>query len=478
MKERLTEILNKYDYECDDLDNSTDIARVLDMFENNNVIENCINPKLLCYVGLYYFSQNEIENMLKCYDLSAFQYNITALYNIGYYHETHKQYENMENHYLRAIIEGGCLMSMYNLAEYYKSINNIENMIKYHSLAAEKGGYDSAYELGSYYEGQNNTELMLKYYKIAADNDNIDACITLGNYYKNIDKELMAKYYIKEIELNDDNNNNNNNNDDDDDIVDIMNELGDYYREINDDENMLKYYLMAIHNNDFHSIKYVGDYYKNNNDDINMVKYYSLVNDNKDDLKDQYVNEIMHELGTHYMNQKDYLNAEQYLSELCDKHILDKMYDKLIDDISLSLINKIGIILEIINKKPFNTGSDDHIEYLLDTLYDSILNNTNISVNEKIDLLLNGINKNTPSNILSRNKLIEYVTELENNNQHILYDNKQLKKCIHQISTKSTNNNLMINLMVIGCALVYFANNIFDTSVFMLHIKSTLIATQ
>jgi len=466
MKNILTKILNTYDYVCDDLYISNDIEQVFDMFRNDNVIENCDDPKLLCYIGLYYFSHNEIKNMLKCYHRSADQHNICALYNLGYYYGTQEKYEIMETYYLRAITEGECLMSMYNIAEYYKSINNTENMIIYHSLAAEKGGYESAYELGSYYEEHDNTELMLKYYKIAAD-DNIDACITLGKYYRNNDKELMAQYYIKQIELNNYNNynndNNNDNNDDnnDNDIVDIMNELGDYYREIKDDENMLKYYLMAIHNNDFHSIKYVGDYYKNNNDNMNMLKYYLLVNDNKDNLKDTYVNEIMHEIGIHYMNQKDYLKAEQYLSQLSDKNISDKMYGKLINDISLSLINKIDIILEIINRKPFNTGSDDNIKYFLDTLYDNILNNPNISVNEKIDLLLNGINKNISSNILSRNKLVEHVKELENNNQYLLCDNKQLNLCIRQISTKLINNNLMIKVMVIGCTLVYIAKNIY-----------------
>ena len=56
----------------------------------------------------------------------------------------------------------------------------------------------------------------------------------LGNYYKDIKKyEEMKKYYLMAI------------NEDD---VDAMNSLADYYKDIKDYEEMKKYYLMAIDN--------------------------------------------------------------------------------------------------------------------------------------------------------------------------------------------------------------------------------------
>ena len=85
---------------------------------------------------------------------------------------------------------------------YYRHANpNKELMLKYYSMAIEKGETDSMNNLGLYYHFTNpNKELMLKYYSMAIEKGNVNSMHNLGRYYNETNKDLMLKYYLMAIE--------------------------------------------------------------------------------------------------------------------------------------------------------------------------------------------------------------------------------------------------------------------------------------
>jgi TPR repeat protein len=85
----------------------------------------------------------------------------------------------------------------------------------------------------------------------------------------------------------------------------IYNLLGLYYNIKKDYPNMLKYYLMAIKNNNIDAIFNLGNYYYDTQDYPNMLKYYLIAVKYDDDC-------AMNNLAIYYEEQKDYPNMLKY----------------------------------------------------------------------------------------------------------------------------------------------------------------------
>lgn len=87
---------------------------------------------------------------------------------------------------------------------------------------------------GVYFETKNDHDNILKYYSLAIQKGSIDAMDNLASYYFRLeDWPNMTKYYLMAIENN---------------YSASMNNLAKYYYNIDDYNNMIKYYLMAIDN--------------------------------------------------------------------------------------------------------------------------------------------------------------------------------------------------------------------------------------
>ena len=91
-----------------------------------------------------------------------------------------------------------------------------------------------------------------------------------------------------------------------------MYELGLYYHNIKDYDNMKKYYLMAIENNNDSAMFKLGRYYDDIEDYVNMLKYYNMVIlHGSSDFKSR----AMNNMGLYYKNiMKDYDSMEKIFS--------------------------------------------------------------------------------------------------------------------------------------------------------------------
>jgi hypothetical protein len=92
------------------------------------------------------------------------------------------------------------------LGNYYDSLqypteetNN--NIIRYYTLAIERGSVNAMFNLGHYYYECNNYKEMLKFYLMAIETGDIDTMYDLAIYYQNIkDFDNMRKYYLMALE--------------------------------------------------------------------------------------------------------------------------------------------------------------------------------------------------------------------------------------------------------------------------------------
>jgi hypothetical protein len=81
------------------------------------------------------------------------------------------------------------------LAEHYKSINNIDEMVKYYLMAIDRGDTESMRGFAEYYKNINNIDEMVKYYLMAMDRGDIESKEQLFDYYKDTNQpNEMVKY--------------------------------------------------------------------------------------------------------------------------------------------------------------------------------------------------------------------------------------------------------------------------------------------
>jgi tetratricopeptide (TPR) repeat protein len=116
-----------------------------------------------------------------------------------------------------------------------------------------------------YYDVEKDYNLMKKYYLMAIELNNSNTMNKLALYYKKNEKDydLMKKYYLMAIELNNSS---------------AMYNLGNYYKKIEKDYDLMKkYFLMAIELNNSNSLFSLGLYYKNIKKDYDLMKKYYLM---------------------------------------------------------------------------------------------------------------------------------------------------------------------------------------------------------
>lgn len=92
------------------------------------------------------------------------------------------------------------LGNYYDLIQYPTEETN-NKIIKYYTLAIERGSVNAMFNLGHYYYECNDYIGMLKYYLMAIDTGDIDTMYDLAIYYQNIkDFDNMRKYYVMALE--------------------------------------------------------------------------------------------------------------------------------------------------------------------------------------------------------------------------------------------------------------------------------------
>ena len=183
----------------------------------------------------------------------------------------------MIEYYLKAIEMGDChessLDAINELAFYYETIDDIDNMIKYYQLAIHKGKlYDTARDgslyamnqLGLYFRFIYDFDNMITYFMMAINQGDIDGMINMADsYYIIKDYDTAIHYYMIAVNKN---------------SAFAIHYVTNCYFYLNNYEQMEKYYMMAYNNGYDPSIKKLISWHeiqKNMNQEI-IFKYTNL----------------------------------------------------------------------------------------------------------------------------------------------------------------------------------------------------------
>lgn len=243
---------------------------------------------------------NFINEFIKNFDENIDTNNYSDLLKLALYESYHKNYNKMHEYLMYDIEKNNNINSI--IAIGFLS-NDTDIKLKYLNIAANK--YNciiSMNELATYYRKKGNYKDMEKYYLMILNNDNnhLGALYHLGLYYRDTDKSnKMLDCFTKCIELG---------------LKYCGLILGDYYRTTNIDYNkMKKYYLIAISANYPQAMHYLGNHYKYNEiDEDLMLKFYLMAIDNHN-----YI-ESMEELADYYY-KNNYIDEYNYLLNLINE---------------------------------------------------------------------------------------------------------------------------------------------------------------
>ena len=206
-EEELKEILMNYSYSYDIPKDKDIIPKIFDMFKNKVIDESCDDDDYLTYKGFFYNSiKNDDKLMIKNYNLAIKKGNVHAMFNLAQYYESKKEYNEMKKLFLMAI-EKGDIESTVSLGHFYYRKKKYDDMKKYLEIAIEKGNSEAMIYLAAYYEELKNMDEAIKYYNMAIEKKNYQAYIELAIHYENEDNyEEAKKYYILYLENEEDKN--------------------------------------------------------------------------------------------------------------------------------------------------------------------------------------------------------------------------------------------------------------------------------
>ena len=295
-------------------------------------------------LGKYYELNNDYLNMLKYYRMAIDNDDVDAMYALGKFYQDIDDCTMMEKYYEMAVNKHNDINSMMELAKYYSDLsyktpqfrkyikmacdtdslkaiimyahwseNNLrmmrykcacygnktclwcisdyQNAIKYYRLAIDKNDIESMYRLGMFYIDNGDLTLAEQYLLMAHNNDHKNATNKLILLYERIDHNLSRAipFMIKLC----------------DSDADMMLKIANYYKSINNESEMKKYYLMADAIGNSHGLYQLAKYYEDNNNGSEAEKYYEIcaINGHKTS---------MFALGNYYRKQNNKQQAIKY----------------------------------------------------------------------------------------------------------------------------------------------------------------------
>lgn len=262
----------------------------------------------MCSLGTYYHEKEDYDNMFKYYIMAV--ETDANLYN-KFFRDLRKINTEIMKKFILKGVELNIAAAMYNLANLYRKERKFNLMKKYYLMAIDKGDIESITSLGTFYR-HKNVNKSIKYFLMGVSKDNLNAMENLALYYKDIKEyDLMIKYFLMVIEnekckgikcgkngykynprlhtLNR-----------------CLIKLGEYYEQIYDFKNMIKYYMQGVDMNHKLSMCKLGDYYEREGDYEQMKKYYLMA------IKHGNT-EAMCKLGDYYCKREiDFEQFEKY----------------------------------------------------------------------------------------------------------------------------------------------------------------------
>lgn len=250
------------------------------------------NIRSITMMGIYYYvCEQDMANMWKYLNMGSDKKDPFAITFMGIYYLHTKDYINAEKHFRQAI-DLGCNIAVFYLAQIFRSKGNRKQMKKCYILVANRGLTNGMSMMGSYYikrkkykkakaylqmgidvedsvcmyfmglccKRQGLYDDMKNYYQQAIDLKYGYAAYKLGRYYRVHEKDYprMMEYLELGSNLR---------------CFQAMVELGDYYFDLGDYQNIEKYYLMAAKNGSTKVIPKLYTFYLVTGNS-NMAKYW------------------------------------------------------------------------------------------------------------------------------------------------------------------------------------------------------------
>jgi len=205
-----------------------------------------------------YRQLDDHESAVKYFKLSLDSGNKNAAFELGlYYGYVVQDYNLAIDYYLMSEETGN---SLYNAALLYENkLNDIDNAIKCYNLAIDKGNVPSMINLGNIYYKRTDVDLTKKYFQMAIDNDYIPAWSCMGSYYLENEKDNktscdIAIRYFQYVIDNVDKLYDSGESDDRKAYSISLHNMGVCHGIKNNHELAIKYYMMAIRENQIESV--------------------------------------------------------------------------------------------------------------------------------------------------------------------------------------------------------------------------------
>lgn len=263
--------------------------------------------RLFDRVGDY---QNMIEYLLMCIESGS----VEAMFHLGNFYDEIQDFDNMIYYYKKAA-DYDDVDSIYNLGHYYLTQKDIHNMLIWFSRGEQLNDVDCICELAKYYENIGFDESANEYYLKAVNLKYIKPYYLYGLFLNKKKKILqMSKMYISGIQLYQSGNylkniRNKIINQDNSEIYvcKMADSLGVHFDDnhAGQEENCIKYYLLAIEFGSTSSMFNLGNHYFEKNDFENCIKYY-LMGIEKGDI------DCMFEMSIYYQDNRDKENMKKY----------------------------------------------------------------------------------------------------------------------------------------------------------------------
>lgn len=278
----------------------TKYLEFIDYYKNNNG-----SFSLYCLYGLYYIVNNKPIQAILWFRLGNENNINTSLYMLILYFKFIKNYKSMIKYaqeYMKKYdhIVGSIIIINYYLSN--KKYIQAENMLKYNiNKYNDKGSF---YTLINHYEMILDTKSWIYYMMLFIKKHNdIEAIDILTKYYiKNKDINMIKFYteygytkYPNDIRM--------------------INNKTEYYNNILDKDNMIKYCLEGIEKHkDYYSIAILANYYYNNKEYINMKEYYLMLI--KEHNNYEYLKQLPYLTQYYILTNQTIVNVDEYLNEI------------------------------------------------------------------------------------------------------------------------------------------------------------------
>lgn len=234
------------------------------------------NKDALLVLGDIYEKEGNNKEMEECYKKAYKLGNSDSMNLLGLYYGEKNEKKSIESY--KKAIKMGNMCAMYNLSMYYKSKNDIKKAKKYLNSLCDNNDPDGLYEMSQIYLKENEIEKGLKYGLLAL-NENVN-----GEIYEDILENHHNEYDLYKIYEEIENKK--------EPLVNVKSTIlfktGEYYRRVKGEkEEAIKYYLMAIENdNDDMSMYMVGNLCQKKKEYEKSEKYYlmSIEQENSDGL--------------------------------------------------------------------------------------------------------------------------------------------------------------------------------------------------